>query len=108
MSYFFIEKIKGRSGESIAETLVVLIAVALLMLAGTVNTSTNLVLKSQKLLSESESGYYEKNNAMEERNNTSMVQTETITISYDAEEMTEKIKLYKNDRFSNNPIFVYE
>ena len=111
MNYFFTEKLRDKSGESIAETLVAVLiaAFALLMLAGTVNTSTNLVLKSQKLLSDSKDGYYVKNNAMEERDESSKEKTITITITVGAEEpMSEKANLYKNDKFGNNQIFVYD
>ena len=56
-------KISDTSGESIAETLIAVLiaAFALLMLAGTVNTSTNLVTKSREVLGE----YYQANNALE-------------------------------------------
>ena len=109
MNYIFAEKLRDKSGESIAETLVAVLiaAFALLMLAGTVNTSTNLVLKSQKILSDSKDGYYVKNNAMEKRDESS--KEITITITGEAvEPMTEKANLYKNDKFGNNQIFVYD
>ena len=113
MNQFFTEKIRDKSGESIAETLVAVLiaAFALLMLAGTVNTSTNLVLKSQKILSgsdtDSEDGYYDKNNLMEKRTGTPEKMTITISSTLD-EPMTETVSLYKNDKFSNNQIFVYD
>ena len=111
MNYFFAEKLRDKSGESIAETLVAVLiaAFALLMLAGTVNTSTNLVLKSQKLLSDSEDGYYVKNNAMEKRDESSKENTITITITGGADEpMSENANLYINNKFDNNQIFVYD
>lgn len=47
-----LRKLKSTSGESIAETLVAVLisAFALLMLAGTVNTASNLITKSQAAL----------------------------------------------------------
>ena len=58
-------KLRSSSGESIAETLVAVLiaAFALLMLAGTVNTSSNLILKSQDALSD----YYDGNNILAEQ-----------------------------------------
>ncbi len=55
-----INKLKSTSGESIAETLVAVLiaAFALLMLAGSVNTSSNLITQSQSKLEE----YYSENN----------------------------------------------
>ena len=117
MNYIFAEKLRDKSGESIAETLVAVLiaAFALLMLAGTVNTSTNLVLKSQKILSDSKDGYYVKNNAMEKRDDSSKEEpskeekTITITIIGGADkQISEKANLYKNDKFGNNQIFVYD
>ncbi len=56
----FLNKIKNRSGESIAETLVAVLiaALALLLLAGTINTASNLITKSKNLLDT----YYTANN----------------------------------------------
>ena len=58
-------KIKSNSGESIAETLVAVLiaAVGLLMLAGTINTASNLITKSQNTLNT----YYKANNRIEKR-----------------------------------------
>ncbi len=66
-----INKLKSTSGESIAETLVsVLIsAFALMMLAGTINTASNLITNSQTKLE----NYYQANNALAE-------ETESTTI----------------------------
>ena len=68
-----IDKLKSSSGESIAETLVAVLiaAFALLMLAGTVNTSSNLITKYQGELQT----YYEHNNDL------AGPYSETLTIS---------------------------
>ena len=57
-----LKKLKSNSGESIAETLVAVLisAFALLMLAGTVNTASNLITKSQASLE----AYYENTNTL--------------------------------------------
>ena len=62
MSHLFLYKIKNNSGESIAETLVAVLiaAFALLMLAGTVNTSTNLITRIQNKLE----AYYKADNSI--------------------------------------------
>ena len=62
------KKLKSNTGESIAETLVAVLiaAFALLMLAGTINTASSLITKSQDTLDE----YYRANNAMTTRNST--------------------------------------
>jgi len=62
MKKLVLGKLKSNSGESIAETLVAVLiaAFALLMLAGTVNTASNLITKSQNVLA----AYYENNNSL--------------------------------------------
>ena len=100
MNYSVIGKIKSISGESIAETLIAVLiaAFALLMLAGTVNTSTNLVKKSQTILTE----YYKKNNEMESRNGKSLG-TATVEIYG----ISQNVTLYQNDAFKSNPVIAY-
>lgn len=63
------KKLKSTSGESIAETLVAVLisAFALLMLAGTINTASNLITKGQ----ESMETYYEESNELAEADNSS-------------------------------------
>ena len=60
-----VRKLNSTSGESIAETLVAVLiaAIALLMLAGTINTASNLITKSKNTLDE----YYHSNNKVEAR-----------------------------------------
>ena len=57
-----IRKLKSSSGESIAETLVAVLiaALALLMLAGTINSASRLITTSKSALET----YYHENNAM--------------------------------------------
>ncbi len=76
----FLKKIKSRSGESIAETLVAVLiaALALLLLAGTINTASNMITKSKDLLDT----YYTANNnlALEK----TKIGTLTVTMQDDA------------------------
>lgn len=60
-----VAKLKSTSGESIAETLIAVLiaAFALLMLAGTINSASNIITKSQNTLTE----YYTSNNKLAER-----------------------------------------
>ena len=64
-SNIMLKKLESTSGESIAETLVAVLisAFALLMLAGTVNTASNLITKSQASLEE----YYANTNELAEQ-----------------------------------------
>ena len=63
MKTIMVNRIRSTSGESIAETLVAVLiaAFALLMLAGTVNTSSNLITKSKNKIKE----YNLENNKLE-------------------------------------------
>ncbi len=72
-----INKLKSTSGESIAETLVAVLiaALALLMLAGSVNTSSNLITQSQSKLED----YYSKNNTLVEQGTSKGTLTATVT-----------------------------
>jgi hypothetical protein len=106
-------KISQTSGESIAEKLVAVLiaAFALLMLAGTVNTSTNLVTKSRKVLKE----YYEANNVLEKRNGSSeyvepkIVEPKnyTVRLSGNASFQWEEVSGYKNNRINSKPVIAY-
>lgn len=71
----FLNKMKSRSGESIAETLVAVLiaALALLLLAGTINTASNLITKSKNLLDT----YYTANNNLA----TEKTKTGTLTVT---------------------------
>ena len=73
MKNLIVKKLKSNSGESIAETLVAVLiaAFALLLLAGTVNSASNLITKSQNSLK----GYYKANNQLAD------IGSDTITIT---------------------------
>ena len=94
-------KLKSRIGESIAETLVAVLiaAFALLMLAGTVNTSSNLVINSRNKLNE----YYEYNNKVESRDN-EVAETETEEVSLIGTNKKWHVKIYENNKMSKSVI----
>lgn len=86
------KKLKSNSGESIAETLVAVLisAFALLMLAGTVNTASNLITKGQDNLGK----YYAANNNLAEHKTSSSYLSISINDSTDAQIETESVKAY--------------
>ena len=63
-----ISKLRSTSGESIAETMVAVLisSLALLMLAGTINSASRLITKGQDKMVE----YYDANNALAEQSGT--------------------------------------
>ena len=67
MEKLLIRKLRSTSGESIAETLVAVLiaAFALLMLAGTINSASNIIMTSKTTLD----SYYMINNNLEKQSN---------------------------------------
>ena len=78
-----LRKLKSNSGESIAETLVAVLisAFALLMLAGTVNTASNLITKSQAALQT----YYSNTNDLATHDNKLKVSDFSVKITGDGD-----------------------
>ncbi len=74
-----LRKLKSRSGESIAETLVAVLiaALALMMLAGAINASSNMITKSKNLLNT----YYTANNNLASETSAGSDLEATVTIS---------------------------
>ena len=108
MSHRIAGKLKSNSGESIAETLVAVLiaAFALLMLAGTINTASNLITSSKAKLK----AYYEENNrlasgtaAVADEKNATVSMKETsgsgITIS--------DVDVYENDELGRKTVIAY-
>lgn len=73
-----VRKLKSTSGESIAETLVAVLisAFALLMLAGTVNTASNLITQSQAALKE----YYVNTNKLSTRDSSIKADDDSFSV----------------------------
>ena len=88
-----VKKLKGNSGESIAETLVAVLisAFALLMLAGTVNTASKLITKGQHTLED----YYDNNNSLAEHKATGSDVSLMITVSGYGISETDSVTVYK-------------
>ncbi len=117
MNKNILNKLKSNSGESIAETLVAVLisALALLMLAGTINTASNLITKSQNTLKD----YYQLNSKVEQRlpdnQDSYMVESgDSIYVNFTVPEgeyltMNDsyKVTLYENTKFSSKPVISY-
>ncbi len=98
------EKLKSNSGESIAETLVALLiaALALLMLAGTINTASNLITNSSAKLDE----YYKANNAIEVESES--VGTYAVKVTVDGTAwINSNAKVYQNNVIGSTPVTAY-
>lgn len=106
-----LNKLKSNSGESIAETLVAVLiaALALLMLAGTINTSSNLITTSQENMSD----YYAKNNAIEVRSSSASGGDKNAKFTIEDGDENLKlescpIKIYKNNKYSSRQVVAYD
>ncbi len=101
-------KLRGRAGESIAETLVALLigCVALVMLAGMISTSAHLITKSKTLMNE----YYLNNDTLEKKSGSTSGEL-TITIKKtSAGTLPDKkytANYYTNDKISGKPVISY-
>ena len=109
MKTLVMNKLKSSSGESIAETLVsVLIAAfALLMLAGTINTASNLITKSQDTLKQ----YYTANNKLERGEEGPSTTTKNVTITGDDGRLSGNSYLatvYQNDVLGSGTVNAYD
>ncbi len=97
-------KLKSRSGESIAETLVAVLIAAfgLLMLAGTINSASNLITNSKKKLSE----YYEANNTLAS-GTSGTADSVSINETTGAVWITSNVKVFKNDKLGSRTVVAY-
>ncbi len=103
-------KIQSNTGESIAETLVavLLIALALTMLAAMISSTANMVKTSETKMNE----YYEKNAALETFSSTDSQTSIVIAVTTTGDGSSNTIESpqvdYKlNDAFSKNPVVAY-
>ena len=101
------QKLHSNSGESIAETLVsvLIAALALLLLAGTMRSASNIVTRSREKLKD----YYDASETMV----TTTPDTEaTVTITDGSASggitISSSIKYNENDTFSDVPVVMYE
>lgn len=114
-------KIKNNSGESLAETLIAVLisSVALLMLAVMINTASNLIIKSQKLLDE----YYVLNNKVERRDSAESTDPayvvekgKEVSFNKELDDTAEELKwdttltadLYENQKIGSKWVIAYQ
>ncbi len=98
------KKLHNYTGESIAETLVavLIIALALTILAGMITTTTRLVKTSEDKLN----SYYEANLPLETRSSNDGSFGVTISVK-DLQVASENVAYKKNDVFSKKPVVAY-
>lgn len=106
------KRLKSKSGETIGEVLVALLisSLALLMLAGAITSSTNLVEKSRK----NQEKYYAANDYLNGDSDSTpeegtIVQgSGTVTIGNDINQESVSVNLYVNTAFGRTPVAIYE
>ena len=113
----FKKKLHSKAGESLVETLVSLLiaAIALTMLAGTLNAASNIITKSRRTLDT----YYSANE--DETGVTGVIKmtgsgnTGSVTMTMSGTNTSENISLsgvpivyYKNETFSKTPVIAYK
>ena len=112
MQNLVIRKLNDSSGESIAETLVAVLiaAFALLMLAGTINSASNMITKSKATLDE----YYKLNNLIERRASGTdagySVGSASLTISSSDlswNDFNKSVSTYTNSKVGSKPVTAY-
>lgn len=98
-------RLKGRAGESIAETLIALViaCLAITMLAGIITSSTRLISQSKDALAD----YYEANNAIADET-AADPKTASVTIEGDGVTQTDGIKYYTNSKLSGRLVIGYK
>ena len=112
-------KLGSNAGESLAETLVALLisALAIVMLAGVISASSNIITKSEKKLEV----YYGANNELttlsdglastsgiaEKISGKHIIITQTASGSGEATAITVPVDMYKNGAFTKKPVYAY-
>ena len=100
-------KLKSRAGESIAETLVALLisALALVMLAGAISSTANMITTSDKKMGE----YYDLDDKLVRRTEGDGTLNVTITLPGvgASPEVHSNVNYYKNDAFASKPVVAY-
>ncbi len=100
-------KLKNHSGETIGEVLVALLisALALMMLAGAITTSSRLVTTSR----DRQKDYYKANDALNGRSGTSGSGSEGTVILKEgtAEIKSSTVNFYINNTFTKTPVIAY-
>ena len=101
------KKLNSRAGESIGETLVALLiaAVALVMLAGAISASSDVVISSRKKLEK----YYEGEEKLSDLSGTGSFGTITITDATGSISFAPySVVFYQNKEFQRTPVVEYK
>ena len=103
------EKFKSHAGESISETLISLLiaALALVMLAGAISSSTSVILKSEDKLKD----YYDSAESLTKRTSGISSSNPEIKITDNNSAISAPnypVIYYKNEEFSKTPVVAYE
>lgn len=103
------EKFKSHAGESISETLISLLiaALALVMLAGAISSSTSVILKSEDKLKD----YYDSAESLTKRTSGISSSNPKIRITDNDSAISAPnypVIYYKNEEFSKTPVVAYE
>lgn len=98
------KKVQNCAGESIAETLiaVLIIALALTMLAGMITATSNMIKTSKEKIND----YYEANAPLETQASNDGTISVGISVG-DATIKSESVNYKKNETFSNYPVVAY-
>lgn len=106
------QKLQSRAGESIGETLVSLLiaALALVMLAGAISSSSGVIVKSRTKLNDYYSANEETSGVVKMETDGSSV-TKGITIKDSSSSISEQsfnVDYFKNDKFGKKTVIAYE
>lgn len=99
-------KLRSNAGESIGETLVALLisALALVMLAGAISSTANMITTSAAKMGE----YYDGDDVLvQQADSSGTASTITITGS-DGTAQTRNVSCYTNSAFANKPVVAYQ
>lgn len=99
------KKLRRQTGETIAETLVALLiaAVALMMLAGMISSTLNIVSASKTTME----AYYDAGAALEQQSGTAIEGTVQITGTQLSVSPAPEIRLFENKTFDNKVVYAY-
>lgn len=101
------KKLKGQSGETLTETLVALLiaALALVMLAGMISSTTRIVTQSKTTMN----SYYDGNNVVAEQGTSGDTASVTIELvnGGTGESKQYSVSVYRNNTLGNTPVVSY-
>ncbi|MBQ2641724.1 MAG: hypothetical protein IJG52_00195 [Lachnospiraceae bacterium] len=104
----YIERLRSRAGETIAETLVALLisSIGLMMLASMITSSAQLITKSRSVLKE----YYAESNQLEEKGESGAGSFDVVLAfpGSDLQPETAAVTYYENAAIGAKPVISYK